>query len=433
VKYLEIQEVKGTFIVNARTEAYFKLDFEPVTDADLDTEYTSNEIEIIFPAGMLTTLWVDKGSILINSIDKGQEANVISGDKIAIKAKSSTTKYGEAETVAVTAGYLKKIQVEGSFSITAPNVKCGDVVCVDRVYDLEWQKNIPETHKKWSEAISYCENLEYNSKTDWRLPNINELRTLIINCPNSQFEGECDIYDSENLSVSNGKCNDCTAGAKQYSAIGNEVTEDNFFGIIWSNSTVKNDPDYAFVVSYDAGSVGSVEKNATDTYVFTRCVRGEELLKEGEEPPSQIYQDPDTNFEWMKNAVLNPDPAFPLKYCNDLVLETKDDWRLPTISELRTIVKDDPVLKTGGTCHITDECVAADTCGMTPQCQTSYGGQNVCVFDTANFSFSSTEQANTLSASVLLNSQRLVISFCKSPKGITATNSNVGMIRCVRN
>lgn len=440
VKYLGISGIKGVFAVNARTATYFDLDFKPVKDADLDIEYTSDEIEITLPEEIVdTALTVDKGSIILNGTDKGKTATAVDGDKIAIKYRSSADTYGKAETVAVKATYLAKNDVNGSFSITAPNVKCGEVICVDRVYDLEWQKNIQKTHKKWSEAVSYCENLDYDSKTDWRLPNINELRTLIIDCPDSEFGGKCEVYDPKQL-LTNNDCMSCfdennPIPTKSYSAIGNEVGTGNEYGKMWSISEAEGfDNLFAWTVSYGFAMVGSEKKDDTEIVVFTRCVRGEELLEEGEDPPSQIYQDPDTNFEWMKNAVQCPDPLSPETYCNDLVLEGKDDWRLPSISELRTIIKDDPVLKTGGTCHITDECAVLNNCGMTPECQTVYGGPNVCIFDTANFSFISTELPNTLSSTVYPDGRRFVLSFCKSPKGITATQNNpTGMIRCVRN
>lgn len=441
VKYLGIAGIKGAFAVNASTSAYFNLDFEPVKDADLDMEYTSNEIEITLPDEIADTdLTVDKGSLIINGTDKGKTATAVDGDKIAIKYRSSPDTYGKAETVAVKAAYLEKNDVNGSFSITAPNVKCGEVICVDRVYDLEWQKNIPETHKKWSEAISYCENLEYDAKTDWRLPNINELRTLIINCPDSEFGGKCEVYDPLQLSTSN-DCQSCfdmndPTPSTDYSAIGNEIGTGNEYGKIWSISEAEGfDNLFAWTVSFGFAQVGSEKKDDIDIVVFARCVRGEELLEEGEDPESQVYKDPDTNFEWMKNAVQNSNPLSPETYCDDLVLEGKDDWRLPTISELRTIIKDDPALKTGGTCLVTDECTVLNNCGMTPGCDTNYGGPNVCIFDTANFSFVNTELPNTLSSTVYPDGRRFVLSFCKSPKGITYLNGPTysGIIRCVRN
>ena len=421
--------------MTAKTGKYFSLDFEPVTDGDLDTEYTSNEIEITLPAGVSeTALSVDKGIIIINGADKGVTATAVNGDKIAIKAKSSKTKYGEPEIITVTAIYLDENEVKGSFSITAPNVKCGDVICIDRVYGLEWQKETSASYMKWSAAISHCENLNYNSKTDWRLPNINELRSLLINCSEAQFGGECGVYYPDDLGFSSGECQ-CSGNNSSYSAIGNEVNGDNYWGMIWSNSTVKNDPDYAWVVTYGSeGGVGMVEKETTDTYVFTRCVRGKVLFKEGEEPESQIYQDPATNLEWTKYEVDNTFGEFFESYCQDLWLEGKGGWRIPTISELRTLIKNDSVLKTGGTCHITDECVVNNSCGASPSCISQDGGAG-CLFDTNTFT---TENLRpfTLSSSVLANSgDRLVISFCSPPKLIQSVSpvNTQGMIRCVRN
>ena len=77
------------------------------------------------------------------------------------------------------------IQYESNF-ISKPN---GTVY--DNVGGLTWLKcpagnnytmsNCTEQSepKNWLGAIQYCESLEYAEKTDWRLPNINEIRSLI--------------------------------------------------------------------------------------------------------------------------------------------------------------------------------------------------------------------------------------------------------------
>jgi len=48
--------------------------------------------------------------------------------------------------------------------------------------ELEWEnssKKPRKNMKKWEESIEYCETLSENGYTDWRLPNINELRSLL--------------------------------------------------------------------------------------------------------------------------------------------------------------------------------------------------------------------------------------------------------------
>lgn len=52
------------------------------------------------------------------------------------------------------------------------------VLCDDlglTIQDVEYNK---KPRIKWEEAIKYCENLEHGDYTDWRLPNINELRAF---------------------------------------------------------------------------------------------------------------------------------------------------------------------------------------------------------------------------------------------------------------
>ncbi|MBN2826175.1 MAG: DUF1566 domain-containing protein [Campylobacterales bacterium] len=54
----------------------------------------------------------------------------------------------------------------------------GDIV-YDAKTNLYWQK-VPSSEKfNFSDAIAYCENLEYGSQSDWRTPNLYELKSLV--------------------------------------------------------------------------------------------------------------------------------------------------------------------------------------------------------------------------------------------------------------
>ena len=54
-------------------------------------------------------------------------------------------------------------------------------VVTDTSRGLMWQDNNATFQLKWKNAIKYCENLELpqGGYIDWRLPNINELGTLV--------------------------------------------------------------------------------------------------------------------------------------------------------------------------------------------------------------------------------------------------------------
>ena len=54
-----------------------------------------------------------------------------------------------------------------------------DGIVSDSSTSLEWQDNTSSVQKTWSSAISYCEDLSLGGYDDWRLPNRNELLSIL--------------------------------------------------------------------------------------------------------------------------------------------------------------------------------------------------------------------------------------------------------------
>jgi len=62
---------------------------------------------------------------------------------------------------------------EGMFSIND-----NDTV-TDIATGLTWHQDTPVNYMNWKQALLYCENSSFGGYTDWRLPNIKELQTIV--------------------------------------------------------------------------------------------------------------------------------------------------------------------------------------------------------------------------------------------------------------
>ena len=84
----------------------------------------------------------------------------------------------------ISAGGTKKMharctrETQNSITITTRFLDNGDGTVLDRLTDLTWEKSINATAVTWEDAILYCEGLTLGGNSDWRLPNIKEIRSL---------------------------------------------------------------------------------------------------------------------------------------------------------------------------------------------------------------------------------------------------------------
>jgi hypothetical protein len=115
----------------------------------------------------------------------------------------------------------------------------GDGTITDNKTGLMWMKETADNTMTWKDAFSYCENLDYAGYSDWRLPNIKELGSIV-----------------------------------DYSAY-NPAIDTNFFpdtmsSYYWSSTTGSNDTDNAWLVYFYNGDDCDYYKS--NTY-YVRAVR----------------------------------------------------------------------------------------------------------------------------------------------------------------
>jgi hypothetical protein len=85
--------------------------------------------------------------------------------------------------------FLQATQGQGEFSVRAVRggqpeafdnlVVNGDGTVTDTATGLMWQQNTAPGIYTWEQALTYCENLTLGGHSDWRLPNRNELQSIV--------------------------------------------------------------------------------------------------------------------------------------------------------------------------------------------------------------------------------------------------------------
>ncbi|MCP4717715.1 MAG: DUF1566 domain-containing protein, partial [Deltaproteobacteria bacterium] len=77
-----------------------------------------------------------------------------------------------------------------------------------------------------------------------------------------------------------------------------------------------------------------------------------------DEATDLCWQDPQKDY--YKEGDDGVEPADAVRYCRNLSFGGYSDWRLPTIAELRTLVRGNPLTVTGGACPMGNESTSAD-------------------------------------------------------------------------
>jgi len=116
----------------------------------------------------------------------------------------------------------------------------GDGTVTDNATGLMWQQD-GSAIRNWEGALSYCQEGGWANHTDWRLPNIKELESIV---DDTQLNPAIDRIAFPN-----------TPASSWY----------------WSSTTYANNPNNAWNVNFNNGNVNNNDKNNNN---YVRCVRG---------------------------------------------------------------------------------------------------------------------------------------------------------------
>lgn len=151
------------------------------------------------------------------------------------------------------------------------NDVCNDLLWFDDEYRYFWINEAVRPYK-WQEAVNYCNTLDQAGYTDWHLASIDEIRTIVTNCPSTRTGGACPLSnDCANQSITcyTSDCLPACDSAEDHidSNISNATAE------IWTSTELSSDTTKAWYFYETSGRFYSKTKD--DQYANYRviCVR----------------------------------------------------------------------------------------------------------------------------------------------------------------
>ena len=141
--------------------------------------------------------------------------------------------------------------------------------CHDTTNKITWSPLSAGT-MDWDSAVSYCDNLDMIGYTDWRLPTIDELRTLVRSCSNTQTDGACAISDPNALAYGNYVANNCQCEPVENNEGLYSIFGDNDTVTLWSSSEYTSVADFAWYLDFANAGVSSHSMSGSYN---VRCAR----------------------------------------------------------------------------------------------------------------------------------------------------------------
>jgi ribonuclease BN (tRNA processing enzyme) len=221
---------------------------------------------------------------------------------------------------------------DGQYEINPPQYKDNDDGTVtDLVSGLIWQKTPDFVKRNQDDAEKYADKLELAGHNDWRLPTITELFSI------ADFQGNMKTrtpyINTEYFDFAYPNSDVGSSGLPgQRNMDGQYASSTRYLGM-----TMGRDKS-AFGFNFADGRIKSYPLNATR---YVRCVRGNSNygIHDFKNNHDGTVTDRATGLIWQTaDSGKGMDWKDALAYAENLTLAGEDDWRLPSVKELQSIV-----------------------------------------------------------------------------------------------
>jgi hypothetical protein len=209
-----------------------------------------------------------------------------------------------------------------------------DGTITDNITGLMWEKDMGEK-LTFEEAFTKADESTLGGYTDWRVPSIKELYSLILFTGKVKGEVAIDMFIETNYF--NQPLGDVSIGEREIDAQTWSSTE--YVGL------TMNADETVFGVNFVDGRIKGYPKfkksTGSDNTMYFRMVRGNTEYGKNifVDNGDGTVSDNATGLMWQKaDDGIERDWEESLAYAEDLELATYSDWRLPNAKELQSIV-----------------------------------------------------------------------------------------------
>ena len=272
---------------------------------------------IAFIIGLMVMIWLGFCSFVLSSHAEGSSTNQ-SKYPVMVPDTGQNSCYNTRREIPCPEPGAPFYGQDANFSINVPEYELinqeGVEIIIDHTTGLSWQRRPEEVQRNWSEAIDYTDGLKLSSYTDWRLPEKQELQTILSY--GSYPSPLIDPPAEKDWESTHQKICAWTLTTPNFPSLNAKVIclEDNQGKL--SDKYKKN---YVYAVRGPAITYGKYQDNGNGTIT-----------------------DNMTGLMWQAIEARPKKWEQSLAYCQQLELGGFKDWRLPTIKELSTLVNEGP-------------------------------------------------------------------------------------------